>query len=42
VLGRSDESGSVIPIRTAAVWDFALPTDYAVSGSRTIGLTVER
>ena len=42
VLGRSDESGSVVPIRTAAVWDFALPTEYAVSGSRTLALTVER
>jgi hypothetical protein len=42
VLGRSDESGGVIPIRTAAVWDFALPTDYAVTGSRTLTLTVER
>jgi hypothetical protein len=42
VLGGSDEAGNVIPIRTAAVWDFDLPTDYAVSGSRLLSLTVQR
>ena len=42
VLGGSDEAGNVIPIRTAAVWDFDLPTDYAVSGSRLLNLTVQR
>jgi hypothetical protein len=42
VLGGSDEAGNVIPIRTAAVWDFDLPTDYAVTGSRLLTLTVQR
>ncbi|MBI3931908.1 MAG: hypothetical protein HY317_00710 [Acidobacteria bacterium] len=42
VLGSPDQGGSIIPIRTASVWDFDLPTDYAVSGSRTLSLTVER
>jgi len=40
--GGSDEAGNVIPIRTAAVWDLDLPTDYAVSGSRLLNLTVQR
>ena len=38
----SEQGGSVVPIRTAAVWDFDLPTDYAVTGSRLLTLTVER
>jgi hypothetical protein len=42
VLGGSDQGTSVIPLRTAAVWDFDLSTDYAVSGSRLLTLTVER
>ncbi len=42
VLGGSDEAPNVIPIRTAAVWDFDLPTDYAVTGSRLLTLTVQR
>jgi hypothetical protein len=42
VLGGADEAGNVIPIRTAAVWDFDLPTDYAVTGSRLLTLTVQR
>ena len=42
VLGGSSEGGAVVPIRTAAVWDYDLPTDYAVSGSRVLTLTVER
>jgi hypothetical protein len=42
VLGTSEMGGTVIPIRTAAVWDFDLPTDYAVSGSRVLSITVER
>jgi hypothetical protein len=41
VLGGSAESG-VVPLRTAAVWEFDLPTDYAVSGHRLLTLTVER
>jgi hypothetical protein len=40
VLG-SGESG-VVPIRTASVWDFDLPTPYALSGSRLLTLVVER
>jgi hypothetical protein len=42
VLGGSDQGTSVIPLRSAAVWDFDLSTDYAVSGSRLLTLTVER
>jgi hypothetical protein len=32
----------VIPIRTAAVWELALPTEYVVTGSRSLSLNVER
>jgi hypothetical protein len=42
VLGTPGEGTSVIPIRTASVWDFDLPTEYAVSGSRSLSLTVQR
>jgi hypothetical protein len=42
VLGGSSERGSVVPIRTAAVWEFDLPTDYAVSGTRILTLNVEQ
>jgi SpoIVB peptidase S55 len=42
VLGGSDEAANVIPLRTAAVWDFDLPTEYAVTGSRLLTLTVQR
>jgi hypothetical protein len=42
VLGASDEGPGVVPLRTASVWEFDLPTDYAVTGSRALSLTVER
>lgn len=42
VLGGSSDHGSVVPIRTASLWEFDLPTDYAVSGTRVLSLTVER
>jgi len=42
VLGASEQGTSVVPIRTAAVWDFELPTDYAVAGSRVISLAIAR
>jgi hypothetical protein len=42
VLATPEQAGNVIPIRTASVWDFDLPTDYAVSGSRLLSVTVER
>ena len=42
VLGAAEQGSSVVPIRTAAVWDSELATDYAVSGSRTLTLVVER
>jgi len=42
VLGGSSESGAFVPIRTAAVWEYDLPTDYSVSGTRVLTLTVER
>ena len=41
-LRRLDSTGFKRPIRTAAVWDFDLPTDYAVTGSRLLTLTVQR
>ena len=41
VLGGSAESG-VVPLRTASVWEFDLPTDFAVSGNRVLSLNVER
>lgn len=40
VLGPGEPG--VVPLRTASVWDFDLPTEYSVSGSRLINLTVER
>jgi len=42
VLGASDLNSGTIPIRTSSVWDFDLPTEHAVTGSRTLSLTVER
>jgi SpoIVB peptidase S55 len=42
VLGGSSDSGAVVPIRTAAVWEYDLPTDYSVSGTRVLTLNVER
>ncbi|HXB53761.1 MAG TPA: SpoIVB peptidase S55 domain-containing protein [Vicinamibacteria bacterium] len=42
VLGASEQGTGLIPIRTATVWDFELPVDYAVTGSRLISLSVER
>ena len=41
VLGAEPGSG-VVPLRSASVWDNDLPTDYAVSGSRLLTLTIER
>jgi hypothetical protein len=35
-------AGQVVPLRTAAVWDFELPTEYAFSGSRLLTLSVAR
>jgi hypothetical protein len=42
VLGSSEPGSTVVPLRTAAVWDYDLATDYAVTGTRVISLTVER
>jgi hypothetical protein len=42
VLGAADPGSGVIPLRSAAVWDFDLPTDYAFSGSRVLSLSVEK
>jgi hypothetical protein len=41
VLGTA-QGDDVVPTRTASVWEHDLHTDYAVSGSRTLTLTVER
>jgi len=42
VLGTAEQGSAVVPIRTATVADAAMTTDYAVSGSRLLSLTVER
>jgi len=42
VLGASEPGGQVVPIRTAAVWDATLPTEYVFSGYRVLPLTVGR
>ncbi len=41
VLGAADQ-GSVIPIRTTSLWDYDLATEYAVTGYRSLTLTVQR
>lgn len=42
VLGGSEQGTTVVPLRTAAVWDFDLTTDFAVTGTRFLTLNVER
>jgi len=42
VLGSSEPGGQIVPIRTASVWEVALPTEYAFSGHRVLPLTVTR
>jgi hypothetical protein len=42
VLGAAEQGANVVPIRTAAVWDYELSTEFAVSGSRALSLSVER
>jgi hypothetical protein len=42
VLGAAEPGSGIVPLRSAAVWEFDLPTDYAFSGSRLLSLTVER
>jgi hypothetical protein len=42
VLSSPDQGASVVAIRTAPVWSFEQPTDFAVSGSRQLSLSVER
>jgi len=42
VLGAAEPGSGVIPLRSASVWDFDLPTDYAFSGSRVLTFSVER
>ncbi len=42
VLGGSEQGGSVVPLRTAAVWEYDLTTEHAITGSRLLSLTVER
>lgn len=41
VLGTAQGDG-VAPMRTAALWEYDLQTDYAISGSRSLTLTLER
>jgi hypothetical protein len=42
VLGAAEPGSGIVPLRSAAVWEFDLPTDYSFSGSRLLSLTVER
>jgi hypothetical protein len=42
VLGGADQGPGVVPLRTAAVWDFEQPTGYAVRGTRVLNLQIER
>jgi hypothetical protein len=42
VLGASEPGGQVVPIRTASVWDAAVPTEFVFSGHRVLPLTVSR
>jgi SpoIVB peptidase S55 len=42
VLGTAEQGNAVVPIRTATVADAEMTTDYAVSGSRLLSLSVER
>ncbi|HET7746035.1 MAG TPA: SpoIVB peptidase S55 domain-containing protein [Vicinamibacteria bacterium] len=42
VLGGSEQGAGVVPLRTAAVWDFELATGYAVRGTRVLNLHIER
>jgi hypothetical protein len=43
VLGAgSSGGGDVVPIHTAAVWDYSLATGHSVSGARQLSLDVER
>jgi hypothetical protein len=43
VLGGAAGPGSaVVPLRSATVWEFDLPTDYSFSGSQLLSLNIER
>jgi hypothetical protein len=42
VLGAPEQGNAVVPIRTVAVSDAEMTTDYAVTGSRLLSLAVER
>jgi hypothetical protein len=41
VMGTAQGDG-VVPLQTAAIWEHDLHTDYAISGSRSLTLTIER
>ena len=42
VLQGADGGRSVVPLRTASLWEYDLPTSFAVTGTRSLLLTVER
>jgi hypothetical protein len=42
VLTSAEHGGSVVPIRSAPVWEHEIPVEYAFSGSRSLPLTIER
>jgi hypothetical protein len=41
VLEADQSSGSYIPVRTSTLWEYELVTDYSVSGSRVLEITVK-
>jgi hypothetical protein len=41
VLGGANQGGGVVPLRSSTLWEFDLPLDVAVTGSRLLGFTVE-
>jgi hypothetical protein len=41
VMGTAQGDG-VVPLQTAAIWEHDLHTDYAISGTRSLTLTIER
>jgi SpoIVB peptidase S55 len=42
VMGAAQGSEGVVPLHTAAIWEHDLHTDYAISGTKSLTLTIER
>jgi hypothetical protein len=41
ILQADQSNGSFIPVRTSTLWEYELVTDYSVSGSRVLEITVK-